>query len=284
MKKLIEVITAFWGEGYCNLIDKTMLPSIYQKGNLPDLLAAGYEIKHIVCCPPEEAAMVAPAFERRGLRAEFQTHFVKARVEGSLCQAYKESISRGNIALICSGDTVMCKGLAGVVQRMTAGDYVVCAHPRIREQEWRQVSEFIDKNPENDDWVKFAMERVQHQIVDYGKKSDPRQYWRAVRRDGFWEVNFCDPAPIGWIGEPWMLDAWDTDWLAPHNVIDHQLPDLAFEKGKLIIIQDSRELLWCELTDEARDVLPCPGGLKTNLMQHLDKLPCVWWDKDATLV
>ncbi len=283
--KIVEIITAFWGERYCNLIDKTMLPSIYQKGNLPDLEAAGYEIRHIVCCPPEEAVIVAPAYERRGLKPEFQTHFVKAGVEATLCQAYKESISRGNIALVCSGDTVMATGLAKVVQRMKPGHFVICAHPRIREQEWQQVSEFITKHPENDDWVKFAMERVQHQMVDYGKKQDPRQYWRAFRRDGFWEVNFCDPAPIGWFGEPWMLDSWvNLDWLAPHNVIDHQLPDAAFSRGTLMMIRDSRQLLWFEMTDENRDVLPCPGGLKTNLMQHLDKLPCLWWDQDATLL
>lgn len=278
----IEIATVFFGDRYAKLIPRTLLPSLYLPSNIPALLAAGHAVNHIFYCPPENVFDPGPL----QTTVSFNTDIVKQNHE-SLGAAYQDCIQRGNLVVVAPADHVFGNGLADTISRMTPGDYMVCTHPRIREQAADQVERFFQKPIANHEFVNFCMERVPHSMVNRGIRGDARQQWKAVRKGRYWSVTYPDPPPLAFWGQPWMLKAWDIEpnWVGILGVIDHQLTDQALWFGHLLTVQDSRKFFWAELTDERREILPVPGGSKTNAMQYLDSLPVHWWteptDADA---
>lgn len=278
----VEIITAFFGQRYAELIKKTLLPSLYAPSNIPAMLADGHSVKHVFYCPS------ASVFDPGPLPCpfEFKIGFVRnlpKETHETLGAAYKDAIQGGNLTVVAPADHVFGAGLWDTIKLLKKGDYLVCAHPRVNEQSADRVAEFLKQGPPNWQMVNFCMDEIPHQMVKRGIAHNGCQLWRATKQPRCWMTHFADPPPLAFWGEPWMLDAWniDRDWVGILGVMDHQLPDLALSKGHLRSVKDSQRMFWCELTDERREVLPVPRGLHTEAMRVLDRLPVIWWTEQV---
>ncbi len=287
----IEILTIFFGYDFLELFTKTLLPSLWNEGNIPAMLKAGHEVVHRIHCPPKEAECLSLYQVCSDIPVEIDTRLIPqddpyvppgqpSPRHDYLAVPFQEQIKRGVLTVMASCDHVFGNGLWTAIQNLKPGEYMVCGHPRISmETGFTKMQQFLKTNHDTDNrkLVKLCMEQIQHPMVEHGKKAR-EDYWHAHHRPDHWEAHAAEPPPLAFWGTPDMLDPWSQPMLfRAWEVIDHELPGWCFDRNRCRWIDDSRVFFWTEFTS-VKDYNPTIyTSLKYGSMKHFRDLPLKWF-------
>ncbi len=284
----VELLTIFFGDKHLEMFFKTMVPSLWKAGNIPDMLEDDVEVVHRIHCPEDEATIM----ELYQIASKIPVEIMPGTVGNSLSIAdhaaladpVKEAIAREVLTVMAPCDHVFGSGLWKTIQQVNPGDYMVCGHPRIEsERGLAPMQNFLNSNHDRDNrkFVRFCMEQVQHPMVEHGKKTQ-EPYWHTFNRQDHWETHFAEPPPLAFWGQPYMLAAWTGYILfSPWEVIDHEMVEHCRQAGKLKWVDDSRQFFWAEFTEhdqynpKLRQTLKC--GFRYECMKQLQEHPLRWY-------
>ncbi len=287
----IEVLTIFFGELFLDLFSKTMVRSLWKRGNIPAMLADGHEVVHRIHCPPREAEWLSIYPKCSEIPVEIDTRLIPqddpyvppnqpSPRHDYLAVPFQEQIKRGVLTVMAPCDHVFGDGLWLAIKDLKPGEYLVCGHPRIDlEHGFPLMQEFLTKNHDGDNrkLVNFCLDQIPHPMVTHGKKVQ-EPYWHAHRRPDHWEAHSAEPPPLAFWGTPDMLNPWNEPMLfRAWEVIDHELVGWSFDRNRLHWIEDSRLFFWTEFTS-VKDYNPTiQTSLKYGSMKHFRDLPLRWY-------
>lgn len=272
----VELVTAFYGSTYADMVNRTLVPSLWQDSNIPAMIRSGHSITHRIYCPSADAERIMP----HPVDMEFNTSILTGdgQDRGRLYLCFQDAIRRHCLTIMAIPDAAFGLGLWSVVRALKPGQILVCGHPRIsREDGVAAMAELIALKPsDNRHFVKMCMDGVAHPMVLHGM-THPEPYWRTTRRTDHWETFFKEPAPIAFWGSDEMLDAWKSPTVGTLEVIDHDLVNLCYKRGTLLAITDSREFFWAEFTSK-NDYLPTIyNEIWLESCKHFNRTPCRWY-------
>lgn len=286
----VEILTEFFGVIHLELLFRTLVPSLWQSGNIPAMLQDGAEVVHRIYCPPEEAlALQAYAMCSRVPVEIDTTALPQDTVNASsavrndrLHRPFQEAIKRETLTVMAPCDHVFGSGLWSVIKELQHGEYLVCGHPRADyENGFPLMEAFLaeSKSDNNFSFVNFCMERVPHPMVSHGK-IHPEDYWRTRNKGNHWETFFAEPPPLAFWGSPDMLEPWTKKTLhGPWEVIDHDLPDHCLRRGTLRWVDDSRKFFWTEFTSNRTYTPTLYTKLVLDSIRHFHRTPLHWYFK-----
>lgn len=279
---IIDLVSAFYGPLHARLFREFLIPSLEQQSNIPALRAAGHEINHWVYCTKDEAGELPrlPSATRTLIDTTMLYECEPFTRRDKIHLAFKRAIFRENLTIVAQPDLIFGNGLADAISDLTPGDYLVCPHPRIELEKADQLIPWaFQRTTSNEDWVSLFMDECPHSIVKRGINA-PEAYWRTFRRDGHWETYFQEPPPLAFVGTPDMLSVWTDETKANLEVLDHELPEFCFQRGRLKSVMDSRAFIWAELTPADS----YPKGIPARFehfasCQYFNKTSALWYFK-----
>jgi hypothetical protein len=282
----VDIVTPFYGERYTSLFFETLLPSLAP--NIIEMIMYGAEVVHYVHCPELESVCV------EGYRsvAEWPVIISTEGFTGNpdidrgaaIHPCYQQSIKRGNLTVVAPADHLFGRGLWGVIKDLKQGEYLVCGHMRIAHPSaLRRAKEYLaePQDASNRRLVRVCIDELKHLMVDYGM-GHPDPYWRCTREGERYQVFFCTPPPLAFVGTEDMLLAWSQRTLfGPLEVIDHDLPNHCFKNGTLKWIDDSRKFFWAEWTPDDRYLHSNGSQIQTiyalDSLKHFNNIPLYWY-------
>jgi len=275
----------FYGEKFLDLFHKILLPSLWLPGNIPALLHNDFDVSHRIYCPRPECEALTHYALNSEIKVEFNdnilsTNHEAARHEG-LYRCLQHHIHRGTLTVFAPCDHVFGEGLYRVIKDIQPGEYLVCGHPRIDyENGLEAVAAFLETphSTNNRELVWLCMNSIPHPMVVHGK-TNRETYWRTIRQGDHWETYFAEPPPVAFWSVPDFFDAWRKPTLhADWEVIDHDLPNHCYKRGRLKLVTDSREFFWAEFTSNRQYVPTLYTRLELESLFYCHTIPLRWYD------
>lgn len=259
---MIEILTFFYHSDlmeHPKMLMTTWFDSIMQKSNIPELMKTEKVIHNLYVTPQDVPYLeknYVPMAKKVGLDVFFYP-MIKDRenLYEAIMDQFKKSIQNDSVVITAPADSVFGNGMAKLAKNLKKGELLVCPTLRIKNSSFEIVKTFLEKKHNNKDFSRLFIDEVPHKLLQLAKE----KYWDYERlektKDG-WNFFMKEPAPLMCYASEDMFEAYEKPWSGLFEVIDHDLPDLMFRKGKLKWVEKNTEFVWGEFTyDDKYDTM-----------------------------
>jgi len=259
----IHLVSIFYGAQFAQWLCNILVPSLLLDSNIPAM--AGKKIVHKIYCSSKELPLIQDSIEilqqyqvESHVNIEIIPSFGNQRDHLFLAvnAAILEAITEDAVIVMAQPDHVFGHGLAAVIDKLEQNEFVVCGHPRVNARVATLTYPDFIKNhrsnggKDNLDFVSLAVDTIPHVMVKNGMEQ-ALDYWHGFRKENNFSVFFKEPPPLCFHPDIDLLAILiGTTFFGEFESLDHDFTEYAFQRGKLRVIDDSREFFWSELTDE----------------------------------
>lgn len=290
---MIEILTFFYhsdGMEYPKLLTTTLFDSLFLDSNIPALMKTDRVIHNIYCAPPDTQWIIEnylPMAKEKGLEV-FINNTIIDSVSSPRCQLHltiqdqiRKSINNKSVIIMAPPDMIFGNGLAGVINNLNVGEYLVCGHPRVSlEQGYEKIKEFLKTPKTNKEFMKLFVEEVPHFIVQEAKRFKHDYEYMEKNHYG-WVMYFKEPPPVAFYGtEEILTEGYKNPYFGNFEVIDHDLPNMFFKQGKLKWIDDSDVFCWGEFTSDKAYTKMITNDWWVESAKFFHTLPLRWRTND----
>jgi hypothetical protein len=288
----VTFVSIFWGPEFADMFVKLMVPSLCGLGGL-SRIASQYNVKFEVYTPGADGALIEPGLRAlRSLPVDVRLYagFVGDdpdtnlnRLGHYLTQIWGAHEREGCVTVMAQPDHVIGSGLLGLLDRFTANQYVVSGHPRVsKESGFPAITERLAQGTigNNGDLVRLCAREHPHVTFRTALGSD-EGWLRACDVGNGFAVFFKEPPPL-------LLQA-RKDCLAVltgssdvnlHEQIDHEIVDLMYRQGRLVIVDDSRDFFWAEMSSDKKSIPTVRNLYWSKAAQMLNRTELRWYEHD----
>lgn len=255
----ITIATLVYGD-YINLFQNMCLPSLFQGGNIPRLLAEGHEIDYLIYTRNEDIGRcneVVKAYEQERL-----TYHIRGMDRNGhdwvLGQIVREGVARNDKLLFLNPDFFFGNhSIGNIVQYQCNGKICVAAlHMRVDSDKFTEIMGSIKKNISNAELVDIAMRCLHNSwasaFVDTNMNNSHRT-GAAVQKimDNLWAATFVIPTVF-------LANFNDSDvgTLTQFGFWDHTWPEKLVKEERFKFIGSSDFFFAVELTHLQYNIPP----------------------------
>jgi hypothetical protein len=242
------------------MLMSTWLSSLCHPTNLPELLKMGTVLHNIYCSPQDVQFLkdnYVPIANNAGLEVRFNYTIITSigkhgrdQLHLAIKDQARYSINNKSIIIIGAADQIFGNGLGATVATLQKDEYMVCPVIRVSyEKGFESAKTFFNTPKSNMEIVKFFVEDIPHNLTTLALSGD-HEYMRMKKLGDGYAFYHKEPPPLMCYGSETMFEGWSKGMMGQFEAIDHDIPDVYFNKGKLKWVDSSDIFVWGEFTSD----------------------------------